>query len=509
MKLLKYNKVLAKYKLMMEDTREMILFFNFHGRIIECNDRAMKELGYGDDIYQLSICEIFKKAFLYQDKKLNLDPKYKSNSEETIAYRKNQTCFPVSLKVNVDHGKKDGVGSCCALNISEYKEASREIRNIKNELKNMDQLSTELLANVTHELKTPINGILGFSNSLLNTELTTEQIEDINIIKRCCTNMNSIINDILDYSKITNSKLELEQRSFHFRDFINQIIEINSIQINEKGLKLLVDISDEIPDILAGDELRLSQVLNNLFSNAVKFTSFGQIGLEVTKINETDEFIELFFMIFDTGIGISPEEKDRLFKSFSQVDSSITRRFGGTGLGLSICKKLIEAMGGSIQVDSEKNKGSVFTFSVRMGLPRAGYMGPDYSYSQIGTIIEEEPELELDRVENNLNVSEIDYINMRLQDSSSKTQPKPNHKETMKEVMVEIASIMEKLVICIEMENWSKAEELITGLKKTIPQDHSEISKNVLRLLLAVRKENHDNSLSILKELKEGIFKEK
>ena len=126
---------------------------------------------------------------------------------------------------------------------------------------------------------------------------------------------------------------------------------MNSVQLNDKGLKLMVDISGEIPEVVIGDELRLSQIINNLFSNAIKFTSAGHIGLKVTKINQTDDDIELFFMVIDTGIGISAEERDKLFKSFSQVDSSISRRFGGTGLGLSISKRLVEAMNGTIQVE--------------------------------------------------------------------------------------------------------------------------------------------------------------
>jgi two-component sensor histidine kinase len=322
--------------------------------------------------------------------------------------------------------------------------------------------------------------------------------------------MNSIINNVLDISKISNSNLELEKRDFNFRDFINQIIEINSIQINEKGLKLLVDISVEIPEMITGDELRLSQILNNLFSNALKFTPYGQIGLEVTKMNQTDDTIELFFMMFDTGIGISPEEKDKLFRSFSQGDSSITRRFGGTGLGLSICKKLIEAMGGTIQVDSEKNVGSVFTFSVRLGLPRdaLGLNASAFNKGQEDIIDRVIKQPESEPAERNNNVSEIEYIKMRLQNSNTKALPKVYGREAVKDVLADINNVLEKLVICIEMENWLKAEELITGIKKLVPQERTELSKTVFRLLLAIRKENHDSSLEILKELKEVMRKE-
>lgn len=508
MRVFNSNRDMAKYRLLLEQTQEMIIFFDSRGRITECNEQARKELGYGEEIYRLPVYEIFKKAFLYQDKHLNLDPKYKNNPEEAIAYRKNQTCFTVRLKVAFHNGR-NSIGFCSATNISELKDALRENRSLKNELKNKDQLGSELIANVTHELKTPVNGILGFSNNLLNSQLTPSQIDDINIIKRCCNNMNTIINNILDFSKISNYKLELEQRDFNFRNFINQIIEVNSVQINEKGLKLMVDISDEIPEIITGDELRLSQIINNLFSNAVKFTPYGHIGLEVSKINQTQETIELFFMILDTGIGISLEEKDKLFKSYSQGDSSITRRFGGTGLGLSICKKLIEAMGGTIQVNSEKNKGSVFTFSVRLGIPRA-FGGTSTTYQKRPDKFTDEiyrrPVQE--KAENDLNVSEIEYINMRLQDSNVNIATQLYGKEAMKEATADMVNVLEKLIICIEMENWLKAEELSVGMKKSIPPEHDELSKIIFRLLLAVRKEQHDASLAIITEIRELMNKE-
>lgn len=506
MKVLSLKKFFPKYKMLMDNIQEMIIIFDWNGKIIDCNAPALKELGYEEDIYHLPIQDVFRKAFSYHNKHLELNDNYKNVAAETVAYRKNQTCFTVSLKVTSFQENKIQLGFCTAINISDKKEAVHEARYLRNELKNLDQLNNELIANVTHELRTPINGIMGFGNSLLETDLNPEQIEDIKVILRCSTNMNNIVNNILDYTKLANSKLELEHREFNFHDFIQHIIKVNSIQINEKGLELLVNISEGIPEKVIGDELRLSQVLNNLLSNAVKFTSIGHIGLEITKIYERDQTIELFFMLFDTGIGISPEEKDKLFKSFSQVDSSITRIFGGTGLGLSICKRLVEAMGGAIQVDSEKNKGSAFSFSIRLGLPQDGSV---FSVANKQNDLEPNRFNEID--DNNelgQSVSEFDYINMRLKRVYETTLQKPRTRETLENVAKAMKSLMEKIVICIEMENWAKAEELVCALKKMVPPEHSEVAKKVFRLLLDVRKENHENSLAILKELNERMFKE-
>lgn len=508
MKLFNMKNTKSQYKILMEQAHEILIFFDSHGRISDCNKQAIKELGYGEELYNLPIYYIFQKAFVYQDRQLKLDEKYKDRMAEAIAYRKNQTCFPVELKVSFFNVGMKHTGICSAINISEKKEMDREIKDLKDEIGIYNQQSTQLMANVTHELRTPINGIAGFSNNLLNTELNSEQLEAVNIIKRCCENMNMIINDLLDYAKISNKKLRLELREFNFRNAIQQIIDVNKIRINEKGLKLLVDISDEIPEVLIGDELRLTQILNNLFSNAIKFTSVGHIGLEISTITELEEYIELFFMLFDTGIGIGIEDMDKLFKNFTQVDSSITRRFGGTGLGLSISKKLIETMGGRINVDSELNKGSVFSFSIRLKLPDKKSNTQDIKSEDAlldDLIINQETGNENKDV---LSVSEVDYISKRLHDANYSSLKISYTRERMMGVMKEFLVKMEKLTICIEMGNWEKAEEIAFAMKALIPKEHIEESKIALRLLLAVRKENRDTSLEIIKMFQERIHKE-
>lgn len=504
--MIKISRCLQKFKLIMGQTKEIIIFFNDKGYVTDCNKQALKELGYSNDIMNLPICEIFKQAFYYEDKKLRFDSKYKIRSEETIAYRKNQTCFPVELKVVIG-GKGSLLGLCIAANISEEKETEREILRLEEELISQGQMLSDLFANVTHELRTPINGIMGFSNHLLDTKLNEEQLEDVKIIKKCCDNMNAIIGDILDFSRISNNKLSLEHRSFNFREFIQHIIEDNSVQINDKGLKLMVDISGEIPEVVIGDELRLSQIINNLLSNAIKFTPVGHIGLKVTMVGRTDQEIELFFMVIDTGIGISAEEKDKLFKSFSQVDGSISRRFGGTGLGLSISKRLVEAMNGRIQVESEKNKGSIFSFSAHLSIP---------SEKDVGSFEEkvEGAEIPGDSFVNRIhtcdkqNQSEFDYIRMRLKESHPAENSDTKAQEPIQHILKELSEVIEKLFICIAIENWILAEEMIFNIKKKIPQEEGTLSKDVFRLLLVVRRGDREHSLALLHKLRESVKKE-
>jgi signal transduction histidine kinase len=492
-----------KSKLIREHSLEMLVFFNEAGRIIAFNHTAARELGFGDELLNKPVTEVFKKSMSLVDGELNINSRFLYKASETIAYRKNQTCFAVDLKIATKTGVKNFLGVCFAINISENKRIHRDLKHMKHELKASMKTKSEFVANISHELKTPVNGIMGLTESLMETELTPKQLETMNIILRCCNNMNALINDLLDFTKIGSNKLVLEQREFTFRRFIDEVITFNIKRINEKGLKLIVNIASDIPNIVIGDERRLTQILNNLFSNAIKFTSVGQIALEVVKTSQTKDEVELFFMVMDTGIGISLEERDKLFQSFSQVDGSITRRFGGTGLGLSICKMLVEAMHGNITVDSETNAGSTFSFSVRLALPDGigEQLQPiDYDWFRNNGNGADQEEL--------FGNTEKDYIGKLLSDTNfslksidSSEQEYMHGKPSGDRVGEEVRASIEKLMLCFEMENWSKAEEIATYLKRLMPEEPSKLKNKALLLLMSVRKEEHDKAVQELKEL--------
>ncbi len=486
-------------KIIREHSRELVVFFNESGRTIDGNRMAIEALGYGEDIINVPVYEIFKKSIRFVDDKLFIHPKFQEGMQETFAYRKNQTCFPVELKIVVTNVDKLFLGACLATDISENKRMLRDLRHVKHELKATKQYKNEFVANITHELKTPVNGIRGLTENLMETELTPKQLETLNIIHRCCDNMNTLINNLLDFTKIGNNKLVLEKRVFQFRKFINAIIAFNMYRINEKGLKLIVNVANDIPVNIIGDECRLSQILNNLFSNAIKFTAVGQIALEVVKISQTKDEVELFFMVMDTGIGISLEEKDKLFQSFTQVDSSITRRFGGTGLGLSICKMLVKAMHGNISVESEKNKGSTFSFTVRLGVPEDDNTVTeadlnDYSHYGEG----------FDFKSQNWDI-EHDYLGQLLNEASFSLQTTRQEQVAARHGTdrrkQEMQSMAERLTLCFEMDNWTKAEEIAYSLKKMIPEEHTDLKHKSLQLLLSIRSEEYDRSVCELNEL--------
>lgn len=367
-----------------EQIRDGICVLDVDGKIAEANQAFADMLGYSiQELYQLGIAD-WDVHFLPE----NLLAKLRSISPEG-------ECFQTR------HRRKDGsqyvvevVGRrvtwegrtfliCIHHDITEKLQADAELANYRAGLERLvatrtqellsardealqaNQTKSAFLANMSHEIRTPMNAIIGMSHLCLQENLDDKARDYVSKINRAGKLLLGVINDILDISKIEAGKLEIETQALSLRDLLENIIGLNQPALAAKGLKLVLDLNDDVPDQLRIDGLRLSQVLNNLLSNAIKFTVQGNVTLRVSADKDvSDERVSLKFTVSDSGIGISPEQQAKLFQAFSQADSSISRRYGGTGLGLAISQHLVEMMGGRITVDSQPGVGSSFSFTV-------------------------------------------------------------------------------------------------------------------------------------------------
>jgi len=363
------NERVEKYQLLAKKANDIMIFLDDEGNILEVNDAAVRMYGYTfAELLTMTIFDLRrqeKTTYIMEQMKL---ARKEGIVFETIHYKKDGTSIDVEVSSQGNILGNKSVLLSIVRDITERKRTQQEIILAMEKAEAANAAKSQFLANMSHEIRTPMNGIIGMIDITLMTDLKEEQREYLTVVKTSTMSLLRILNDILDYSKIEAGKIDLEKVPFDLRNTMNEVMDLFETSARQKGLGLTLNLDKSIPKNINGDSVRLRQVISNLVGNGIKFTSQGQITVNVDLIAIDDSNITLQFVVEDTGLGIAEDKIEKLFKRFSQIDESTTRQFGGTGLGLAISQKLIEIMGGEIGVKSKENIGSTFFFTAVFGL---------------------------------------------------------------------------------------------------------------------------------------------
>ncbi len=389
-------------RLVLDSTAEAIFGVDLEGCCTFCNQATLRLLGFRDagQLLQRNMHDVLHHSHAdgtsYPIEECPIAAAVRSGEEchrdDEVFWRADSSSFPAEYWCHPVQRNGQTVGAVATfIDITQRKAEQRTLEDAKEAAESASRAKSEFLANMSHEIRTPMNGILGMTELALDTELTEEQREFLNMVKVSADALLVVINDILDFSKIEAGKLELDNAVFNLRDLLEETVRTFGVSASSKNLELVCDIHSEVPDVVAGDATRLRQVLVNLLGNAIKFTDRGEVVLQVEVHQLRESGVELHFAVHDTGIGIVKEKQGQIFEAFVQADGSSTRKYGGTGLGLTISNRLVSMMGGRIWLESEAGKGSTFHFTGKfdLGAPssRTSTTGPRTTLSGVSVLV--------------------------------------------------------------------------------------------------------------------------
>jgi two-component system, sensor histidine kinase and response regulator len=376
----------ARKRAIFEAAMDCIIFIDQNGCIVEFNPCSEQTFGYDRaEVIGKEMTDILvpaKSRTRLRDNLLGYSGEGKVGSmlgrrQETPMTRKNGEAFAAEMVTQPIPLSSGAVGFAVFVrDITQRKMQEEALRKAKEAAEAANRSKGAFLANMSHEIRTPMNAIIGMTELVLDTPLTSEQREYLEMVLDSSNSLLALLNDILDLSKVEAGKLELEDLPFDLRQWFEESMKSIAFRAKQKDLTLQCAVDPEVPEHLIGDWHRLHQVLLNLLANAIKFTDRGGIQVTIRPNRRGERFVELLFEVRDTGIGIAPQKCKAIFQEFEQADNSTKRRYGGTGLGLAICRRLVELMHGRIGVKSVVNEGSIFHFTARFGLQELPDSGP-------------------------------------------------------------------------------------------------------------------------------------
>ncbi len=355
-----------KIRIILDNSAASITLTDEQERIVSWNRYTEELLGMKKkDLYLKHISTLYPKEEWEKIRGENIRKTGSKHHMETKIVKKNGDLVDVDLSVNILSDEDKGITGSVGImqDITQQKRAQEMLIQAKIAAEEANNAKSLFLANMSHEVRTPINTIIGMLDLTLDTTLNQEQQDNLEVAKDASVNLLSLLNDILDLSRVEAGKISLEDIEFHMHNVAHSVTKGMSVLAKKKGLETVLNIQNDVPQLVEGDPVRLRQVIVNLINNAIKFTHKGKITTEIKVASKNGNEIMLLFSIIDEGIGIPKSKQDKIFDIFAQADDSTTRRFGGTGLGLAISKRLVEMMGGRIWVESEEGKGSAFNFT--------------------------------------------------------------------------------------------------------------------------------------------------
>ncbi|MGH9359236.1 MAG: response regulator, partial [Terriglobia bacterium] len=361
----------------MENIPDAVYFKNMQGKYTRVNQGFIRKYGLsgpseaiGKTVFDFFTGEYSQYAHDTEQEVMRTgQPLIGMESEQTWPDRPATWASVTKIPVYDQEGNVAGLFGL-ARDITARKLAEAELRRAKEAADAANRAKSEFLANMSHEIRTPMNGILGMTELALETNLTGEQREYLDLVKASTQSLLAVINDVLDFSKIEANKLDIDPIEFKLRDSLAETMKSIAHQAHAKSLEIACDVDPAVPEDVVGDPVRLRQIMVNLLSNAIKFTSAGEVVVQVNLESEAGPEAVAHFRVSDTGIGIPKEKQEVIFGAFAQADASMTRKYGGTGLGLAICSRLVQLMGGRIWVESEAGSGSSFHFTTTFGRPK-------------------------------------------------------------------------------------------------------------------------------------------